>query len=374
MPKKEDDYMDKIEFQDKLQNLWITDYESDKVCIEKIDSISENVMELVPEKLYRFRSCSKYALQELKNYEIWGTKASLFNDSMECMPTYDLSTVSQIIKEAFDINKIQDQLEMLKNKDFPDIITKIFTNDTLGIFCKNIPNDNTCEVVESLKLIIPEIERISFDILNENLDEDTDNFFRQAFDFRNQTYVSCFSENLYSPLMWGHYTRSHSGFAIEYELKNTIKKCSKSCGKYCNFFHLNYQLAPVGYDKNRYDASVYLSQILESKLACKLNIPMQYIIDRDRFRVPKTILRKSLEWEYEQEWRLFQFDEKCHSNYRKMATIKPSAVYLGTNISSWYKSRIIKLCQEQQIPCYRMLNSYISKEFKLIVDEGNPLT
>ena len=106
----------------------------------------------------------------------------------------------------------------------------------------------------------------------------------------------CFTESPYSMLMWAHYANNHKGFCIEYE----VPPYSES------FIHLYHNLMPVIYSDVRVS-------ILDQCL-CSLQPPgLTDTILWDIFKYG--LLMKSMDWKYQNEWRLISCDNLLASDY-----------------------------------------------------------
>lgn len=356
----------KAQFSKKLNDIDITDIIGDEINVQKLENLSEDVLELLPSKIYRFRGCNKYSIQALQNDEIWGTRADKFNDPMECIPAYNMDTIRKHMEDELDEDKFNDYLNMIKDGNYSESIRKLYKDEILDTFTANVPVEISEEYHKGFCDKMKVFRENIFRFIEEELESDIDGFFASVFNFKYQMYIACFSESVTSPLMWGHYGAGQSGFAIEYEMNKSVKKCNKACGKYCDFFHLTHQFAPVLYEETRYDASSFFIQHLEGKIAEKFNVPMEKTLNRDRARPIKTILRKSKEWEYEKEWRMFEYNVDNQGEFSRFTNdIKPTAVYIGTKISEWYKVRIINICKKKNIPCYQMINTYTLNVYQL---------
>lgn len=141
--------------------------------------------------------------------------------------------------------------------------------------------------------------------------------------------VSCFAESPYSMLMWSHYANCHKGFCIEYEIP-----------PYSNSNQLFHNLHPVIYSNTRISI---LDQCLNSLE------PFGYTQDVlwDIFKY--ALLMKSIDWKYQNEWRLILLKNMIPNNYNcKFFKIKK--VYLGNKMSGKDRWEIIKICNSKGIP------------------------
>ena len=85
-----------------------------------------------------------------------------------------------------------------------------------------------------------------------------------------------------NPLMWSHYTTDGSGFAIGYSVRE-LRKLAQAKD----------HLQPVQYDDQPYLLGVSFDPI-----------PVNHVPNSPEFDWSSIMLRKSQDWEYEQEWRL----------------------------------------------------------------------
>lgn len=99
-------------------------------------------------------------------------------------------------------------------------------------------------------------------------------------------------------------------------------------------------------------------------VGCILKYPDVYVLI-------KILLTKSTDWKYEKEWRLFKLQTDYFDKHRCITKLKPSAVYLGINMTEDNKQRIIKICTEQNIPCYQMIPEYFSAAYEIRAVEAS---
>ena len=149
--------------------------------------------------------------------------------------------------------------------------------------------------------------------------------------------VSCFTTNPFSMLMWAHYADSHKGFCIEYDIpipdENNIK--------------LLQNLLPVIYSYERIS-------VLDECLA-DMNSPT--VTDEIATAIYKNgLLTKSIDWCYQNEWRLISLDNMLTDEGSYNCTFFPiSKVYLGAKMSVEQRKEILTICAERSIPCVCVL-------------------
>ncbi len=128
---------------------------------------------------------------------------------------------------------------------------------------------------------------------------------------KKETYITAFSENNKSLLMWSHYADSHKGICVEYSFDD-LKSCENT----------KLVLAPVIY----------------KDLFISIGNPKR--IEELYNRCIQAFTRKSNDWKYENEWR---FIKLCEKEYRKgfiEKIIKPKCIYLGININNELSKKI----------------------------------
>lgn len=147
-------------------------------------------------------------------------------------------------------------------------------------------------------------------------------------------FVSCFSTTPYSNLMWGHYSDKHTGFCLEYDVASFPKEMQL--------------LLPVVYVNKPYDASKI--------------IDMRGIDDKFATICPS--LFKSMDWKYENEWRVFI---PTNNNFKTLvipAVGSITGIYFGLRSYEFSEQRdkIEGWANEKSIPMYQIERSYLSFE------------
>ena len=142
--------------------------------------------------------------------------------------------------------------------------------------------------------------------------------------------ISCFATTPFSQLMWGgSYADCHRGFCIEYDVLPNDSKYSEI---YQNLF-------PVVYSKTR---SEITSELLHWQDANITDSSLWHIYFNG-------LLRKSFDWAYQNEWRLLQ-PTKAEIKGFSVPFFPISKVYLGNRMNRRERTKIIKICKEQNIP------------------------
>lgn len=224
--------------------------------------------------LYKYRSLSTYAIDDVLNSKITLTSIGEFNDIFDgAIHQYGtLEEREKAVEEKWD--------EMETHR-----------------IAAHLPEDILCRD----DVVKPYIEHFKV--------ESRLNF--RALDYLG-TYVCCFSKDISSTLMWAHYADSNKGFCIEYDFNNVpIPKGDL----------LRKSIFPVAYTSEPIDIRDLLAE--SSSQIC------QYPIDA---AVLCTALNKASMWDYEQEWRivwvltsLLETEQRLTIN----SLVMPSKLYFG---------------------------------------------
>ena len=136
-----------------------------------------------PERIFRY--CSHYHVDIFSEKKLWFSAVTDFNDIFEVVPRFD--------------KLIEEQLEENLQKTYPDL------------------RREDCD--ESYQDYKQRILITASDSFEKTIHERTNGF--QEF-FNRHYKILCFSEHLFSLLMWGHYTNCHKGFVIEFDPKHSL--------------------------------------------------------------------------------------------------------------------------------------------------------
>ena len=142
--------------------------------------------------------------------------------------------------------------------------------------------------------------------------------------------ITCFTTTPYSQLMWGgSYADQHRGFCVEY----TVLPQEKA------YQDIYYNIFPVVYCKVRPDVT---KRIVDAKD----KIPTDNLLWDIYFH---GVLRKSIDWAYQYEWRLLLPLEKNKNDYN-IEFFPITKVFLGNRMSAQNRKAIIEICKKRGIP------------------------
>ena len=261
--------------------LWTSDTEEEKIRILK--GLMPPVDKLLLYRYYRLDT-NGYVLSDLRNGKITLCAPSLFNDPYDSLIFVDRNKVREA-QRAYTVSNLVEDIKSVREGGE----LETYDNSKKGL-------------IKSLAKSSIALDQIN---CNENIiEENTSNTISWIVrNLKQQIRVACFSEESCSPIMWAHYADSGRGFCVEYEVPIAQSILFGASDGTCSF-----SLLPVLYSEKRYDATHIaedqLSLRFAEALGCLNNIDTSNI---DLLYCIKMALYKSLNWSYEQEWRLIAF-------------------------------------------------------------------
>lgn len=167
---------------------------------------------------------------------------------------------------------------------------------------------------------IAKMQNLDFDFseLNENIQSEKDRMFSLLKNtLSNKIRMTCFTNKNNNILMWSHYANKHNGICVKYDLKD----CKE----------LLYSTFPVVYSTKR--PSISKNELLISSSETKVNE------DKLLLLLVKSLLTKSDEWKYEEEWRSIIPTENLILDNLNHKCIK--AIYFGVKVECYKIYEII---------------------------------
>ncbi len=331
--------MDRNQFGQLLRSAIIPENTSPEEYKQKLMSIAEALMAMLPEKLYRYRSCSTLNIDAFDKDLVYAITADKFNDPYDTLIQYDIEAIRQ-------------QIRRYCNRDFIVALQTLFRNG-MG-FSHNMTQLFGSENLERLKtqlLSCEDIDSIALEQFCEYMESVCEKSFPQISDIiKKISTIACFSETVQSVTMWSHYADNHEGFALEYDLR-FIPTDGNSMG--CFIF-------PVVYDDNRFEATDLIAWCFAKCYGVDIKQP-------DQFAHFKVSLHKSTQWEYEKEWRLFHNIQNGSDKSRATSiTIVPKAIYYGKNISPINRKLLHFIACEKGIAEYDMYIDSASFKYEML--------
>lgn len=169
---------------------------------------------------------------------------------------------------------------------------------------------------------------------------------------KNNARIACFSKRNDSMLMWSHYSNSHQGVCIEYDVEDI------DCLRNVEYI---YEMK-----------GSYLYKVMSNILAVdyltrnKIEFNNKEMLDEG---IIKPFYAKSIDWSYEEEVRCIYFTT---NNNRMVVRYNdgylfnvglPKSIIIGYKVSDEKRKEIIDIAKKYNIPCHQTkLND---KEFKI---------
>lgn len=333
--------MDRTEFAAILNSIQIPEGCDVETLQRTVKPISHALVEMMPDKLFRYRNCSEMSVEAFEDDKVYALTADMFNDPYDMLLRFDIEAVKNMFNSLLSNESFYRLKDVLgKGKTLPDIVKQNFDQENISQI-KNIVLSITND---------SEIDSFVSNRRNEVMDM-VDLYFPLLATFVNKrtATISCFSETIKSVTMWSHYADYHKGFVLEYDLRPTLSNGIPNVGIY-----------PVIYDDKRYDGTQYILWEFLRMLGVKLPNP-------DTLSYIKCALHKSSQWEYEKEWRLIDSNlrDNIISENITWVSLKPTAIYYGTNISSDNKNRLHSIAQGKNLKEYNMYIDYAFDKYEM---------
>ena len=277
-----------------------------------IEVLTQLKYDNLPKSLFKYCSFDEQNrnIDNLKKDIVWLSDPSSFNDPYEFSSKIDIDIV---LKKSY-ADKINVFLDYIFKDSFTDGEKTILQKDNRSY------DEIASELLSFGKITQKELndfESSYIGVITESIENEN---IKKLFK------VSSFAESNDSLLMWGHYANKHTGFCIEYDIEplSINDPLTKS-------------LYPVVYSNEFVDLTEYYLHKTE-------NPNLDYLLP--------VLIKKSLEWKYEEEWRLIIIDNTEIGIEFPMP--KPKAIYLGSKFNPDNLKEIYTYCSDNKINLYRM--------------------
>ncbi len=294
--------------------------------------------------LFRYRNFDDNAIKALKNNRLYFSKPKYFNDPYDNLIYVNSEKViSEIIGNI--LSGMDAYLESKKGN--ADHAYKIAS------FMWNNKRSREKMIDERIKQIYAAIDTVRGSI-------------------KNNTKVICFAEKYDSMLMWSHYAGFHKGFCLVYS-KSDIEGAKR--------YDMNDQevqnktkLLRVNYLESQTDMTNSVLEYVRNNMSETMgDVPLvDSSIPSNAIR--KIITEKSLDWQYEKEWRLIprvpRIEEESPLAYIEC---KPLAVIIGSQCFGEDREQLIYICKEINVSAYGIFLKENDPFCRLSVNDGGDL-
>ena len=270
----------------------------------------------VPEKLYKYRKFSKSHKKALTQGVLWRCSPDQFNDPYDTSTYFNSDRLYIENRSVEDFAKIGEaSTEKVPSGGPPEIQNPIRAGDwrrsaiaeIISTTAEDIPN------ISDILQIIEEVTQKHNELLVSRFSEHLKSGFS----------IVCLSKVPTSILMWSHYSKSHTGFCIEYDFSSISSDDPRK--RFC---------FPVYYRQKLTDATRYFAQHDLTNFNILFGIYLS--------------LLKSDEWKYEEEWRIVHPIGPSYAN-SKMEMPTPSSIILGTRVAPDNETWMVEHCRRNDI-------------------------
>ena len=313
--------------------------------------LMELLSSIVPPKLYRYRECSETQFDAFYRDAIYASTADKFNDPYDCLLRCDKQFIYESIKHGASKEYISYLRDIVKSgHKLPPILCDLYgkelTDTITDILIKSSDDD-----IDNFNVFF---EQSSSEFFS-NIESVIDKAIKYL---RQQTHVACFSETIKSVTMWSHYAKSHTGFALEYDMRSYLTKCDLCPKRDECEERITTNLYPIIYSRKRYDATEFVDYYIGRSYGMSMKL-------YDGLFFNKAALYKSPQWNYEKEWRLFLGKKNAYNQPCLMVELKPVAIYYGNDISLINKKILSDMAKEKGIKEYQMYLDVESDEYSM---------
>jgi hypothetical protein len=276
----------------------------------------------MPSALYQYHEFDTegHSIANLTNNTFWLTSPDRFNDPYDCAFTVMINE----LRNSFMRSSIDSVLSKI---DFPIVLEQEKIEEIEQ--SENVAHELSMYLTSKSAKLTNEMATAFTNAFSSVLDKRfAEMVTRLQSRIKKGMLISCFSETNSSILMWSHYANKHSGFCVEYDFKQTpINNV------------LTRLLFPVVYSQILVDATKYLH-------------PLFSIGEGNLYYGILAAITKSVEWQYEKEWRLvIPFGFLDAEQGFKVPRVK--AVYLGSRSNVDRASEMKALCRKMDIKLFR---------------------
>lgn len=301
--------------------------------------ISQASYEMMPSSLFRYRPIGDHQIDAFEKDIIFAVTADMYNDPYDTLIKCDKDGSKAYLRQLLSVETLS-QLKALiqRGNDIPE----------------EVKQGNPSAPWDKIKDKLLEVE--DFESLQGNIDASLNQLSSQidvyfpvlAKTAKCFSAYACFSEVVDSILMWSHYASSHKGFVLEYDFRPTLANPIK-----------NMLILPVIYSKERFDASAFMLWAFMVFLGSELKNP-------DMTAHMKVALHKSLDWEYEKEWRMIEGTPRNPFDKTPSAVVyKPKAIYYGCEMDFGQKQRLHEIAVSKGIKEFEMYIDLYSSTYEM---------
>lgn len=271
-----------------------------------------------PKALYRYRSLERlaYRLEELRDGYVFVSNPAEFNDPYDSALSTSFERVQNKVLEKYGL------------ESYANIESKLF--ESFDEAAKKELEVHENDQQAAFHSLLGGLMSLLYGVNTSSDQLDIFGVLRQL------VRVGCFSANPNSVLMWSHYANRHRGICVEFSGSSML-----SSEKFLELVH------PVQYTDKLFDLVQIFSTVIPDVGLNEVSQTSVPGINPDCWLI-LAACQKSIEWEYEQEWRLVSLDPAGRKGPRfslDACGIKPSRIILGARIDGADQAAVRELAE-----------------------------
>lgn len=329
--------MNRSDFSKILHSIVVPDGVDVDEINKRVLPISQASYEMLPNRLFRYRPCGEEQIDAFANDAIYAVTADKYNDPYDTLVKCDAGAIMGLFRSLLSVDTIMRLKAWIQEgNEIPDAI-------------KQGSPDAPWKIIRERLLAVTDATTLhgSIEKYLEQLSSQMNVLFPIIAKFSKRfAAYACFSEAVESILMWSHYADSHKGFVLEYDFRPTLANPIN-----------NMLVLPVIYSNERLDASAYMAWAF-------LTLNGSRVPNPDTMAHIKVSLHKSLEWEYEREWRMIDGTPRSNpfDTAPSVVHYKPNAIYYGCEMALKDKQHLHEIAVAKGIKEFEMyIDLYSSK-------------
>ena len=314
-----------------IHNLVVPETLSDEEKGKSYEPLMDYLKSNTPDKLFRFRRCKERTFNEFDQDVLSFSPASEMNDDFDGMLYFDKERIKSKVFDAVKPEKIKSMLESIRTG--------------------NAPEPKLYQIAQPLLDLSADEINLLCNQFTVFVTKDYDKRMTFLSQVTQTQKIACLSESIKSAAMWGYYAQNSTGFALSYDLRAPDFS--------------GYTLVPIIYGNERFDATEYTEWLFQQQVMQRILFKnglsfwyqkLQHTIPcPDLFMATKVLIHKAISWQHEKEWRLVYTPKNGDSRKYPYISKRPSALYLGKNISAIHEKILRHIAVEKNIPVYKMM-------------------
>ena len=130
--------MNRSKFSEILNRTLISGDVSDAQLNKAMRPIRQVLLELKPDKLYRYRSVNPNNIDALKSDSIYTVTADRFNDPYDSLIQYDIDSIEKIIMATANADFMAALRDLIKANSLPSEVPNFFPNGEFNMAFSNL--------------------------------------------------------------------------------------------------------------------------------------------------------------------------------------------------------------------------------------------